>query len=146
MNFVELLLVLATVLNVGNSNIITVKNDTGQIQTVKLACINLPNATKKTDNLAATEKLNQLLPAGSPVVIRRVTEDEGDRITGEIFVDNQSVNLRLVAEGNAVIDQDTIYYCSETKTQYLIAQANAQNKRLGIWQKIHPDTTKKIPR
>ncbi|MBD2496916.1 thermonuclease family protein [Nostoc sp. FACHB-280] len=145
MNFVELLLVLATVLNVGNSNIITVKNDTGQIQTVKLACINLP-ATKKPDNLATTQKLKQLLPAGSPVVIRRVTEDEGDRITGEIFVDNQSVNLRLVAEGNAVIDQDTIDYCSETKTQYLIAQANAQNKRIGIWQQMNLGSTKKVPR
>ncbi|MBU7582083.1 MAG: thermonuclease family protein [Nostoc sp. TH1S01] len=146
MNLIELLLVLATVLSVGNSNIITVKNDTGKIQTVKLACINLPNATQKSYSLAATQKLKQLLPAGNPVVIRRVTEDEGDRITGEIFVDNQSVNLRLVAEGNAVVDQDAIDYCPETKTQYLIAQANAKNKRLGIWQQINPATTKKVPR
>ncbi|MBE9210243.1 thermonuclease family protein [Nostoc sp. LEGE 06077] len=114
MNFVELLLVLATVLNVGDSNIITVKSDTGQIQTVKLTCINLPNARQKPYSSAATQKLQQLLPTGNPVVIRRVAEDEGDRILGEIFVDNQSINLRLVAEGNAVVDQDSIDNCSES--------------------------------
>ncbi|BBD57459.1 putative nuclease [Nostoc sp. HK-01] len=146
MNLIELLLVLATVVGVGDSNIIRVKSDTGQIQTVNLACVNLPNARQKSDSSAATQKLKQLLPTGNAVVIRRVTEDESDRITGEIFVDNQSVNLRLVAEGNAVVDQDSIDNCQETKTQYLIAQANAKNKRLGIWQQINPGTNKQVPR
>ncbi|MBE9007012.1 thermonuclease family protein [Fortiea sp. LEGE XX443] len=146
MNLFELLLVLATVVGIGDSNIIRVKEDTGQIQTVKLTCINLPNATQKPYSLAATQELKQVLPVGSPVVIRRVTQNEGDRIIGEIFVDNQSVNLRLVAKGNAVVDQDSIDNCEETKTQYLIAQANAKNKRLGIWQQITPATTRKSPR
>ena len=47
---------------------------------------------------------------------------------------NWSVNLLLVESGNAVVDRETLQNCYENKTQFLIAEANAKNKRLGLWQ------------
>jgi endonuclease YncB( thermonuclease family) len=51
-----------------------------------------------------------------------------------VFVDNRSVNLLLVESGNAVIDRESLENCYETKTQFLIAEANAKNNHLGLWQ------------
>lgn len=61
---------------------------------------------------------------------------------GEVFLDNRSVNLRLVEEGNAVVDRETLSNCEENKTQFLIAEANAKNKRLGLWELNLAATTK----
>jgi endonuclease YncB( thermonuclease family) len=124
MQLLELILVLATVMGIGDGGTIRVKENTGQVQAVKLACINQTN----------TQRLKALLPLGSPVVIRSVEKSDSDRTVGEVYVDNRSVNLRLVEEGNAVVERETLNNCYESKTQYLIAEANAKNKRLGLWQ------------
>jgi endonuclease YncB( thermonuclease family) len=142
MSLIQLMLVLATIIGVADSNTIRVKDDAGQTATVKLVCINTPKEAKKQYVDAATNKLKRLLPSGSPVVIKTVDQQENGRILGEVFVDNRSVNLQLVAEGNAVVDQETLFHCEENKTQYLIAQANAKNKRLGLWQQFNPLTNR----
>jgi Staphylococcal nuclease homologue len=126
MELLELILMLATVTGI-NGEIIAVKENTGQVAQVKLTCIN------PQPKLAA-QRLKELLPAGTPVIIRSVEKDKNARIVGEVYVDNRSVNLRLVEEGNAVVDKETLNNCAETKTQYLIAEATAKNKRLGLWQ------------
>ncbi|BAY32750.1 nuclease [Nostoc carneum NIES-2107] len=137
MPLIELMLVLATVIGVADSNTIRFKDETGQTKTVKLACINTPKETKQQYVTAATKKLQQLLPSGSRVVIRSLNLENGERTLGEVYVDNRSVNLRLVEEGNAVVDQESLEFCNETKTQFLIAEANAKNKRLGLWQQFN---------
>ncbi|BAY12501.1 thermonuclease family protein [Calothrix sp. NIES-2098] len=142
MQLIQLLLVLATVIGVADSNTIRVQDDAGRTNTVKLVCINTPKETKQQYVSAAAKKLKQLLPSGSPVVIRSVDRDPTGRILGEVYIDNRSVNLRLVEEGNAVVDRDSLDYCQESKTQFLIAEANAKNKRLGLWQQFNPIKTK----
>ncbi|MBD2208681.1 thermonuclease family protein [Calothrix sp. FACHB-156] len=137
MSLIELMLVLATVIGVADSNTIRFKDETGQSKTVKLACINTPKETKQQYVSAATKKLKQLLPPSSRVVIRSVNLDDRGQTLGEVYVDNRSVNLRLVEEGNAVVDQESLEFCNETKTQFLIAEANAKNKRLGLWQQFN---------
>lgn len=137
MPLIELMLVLATVIGVADSNTIRFKDETGQTKTVKLACINTPKETKQQYVTAATKKLKQLLPSGSQVVIRSLNLENSERTLGEVYVDNHSVNLRLVEEGNAVVDQESLEFCNETKTQFLIAEANAKNKRLGLWQQFN---------
>jgi endonuclease YncB( thermonuclease family) len=127
MELLELMLVLATVVGVTDGNTILVKNNVGQTIPVKLACINAPKA-------AATQRLKQLLPPKTPVVIRSIEQLENGRTVGEVFVDNRSVNLLLVESGNAVVDRESLQNCYESKTQYLIAEANAKNKHLGLWQ------------
>ncbi|ABA19761.1 nuclease (SNase-like) [Trichormus variabilis ATCC 29413] len=142
MALLELILLLATIVGVVDGKTITVKNDTGQTATVRLACIDIPKTAKQKYHLAAKQKLQQLLPSRTPVVIRIIRPDSKDIAFGEVYVDNRSINLRLVAEGNAVVDQASLEVCEETKTQYLIAEANAKNKRLGLWQQLNPAITK----
>ncbi|MBD2681210.1 MULTISPECIES: thermonuclease family protein [Nostoc] len=134
MELIELILVLATVVSVADANTILIKDDADRPMTVKLACINTPKTTSQQSSLAATQRLKQLLPPQVPVVIRSTEKLNNGRTIGEVFVDNRSINLLLVQEGNAVVDRDSLYNCYETKTQYLIAEANAKNKRLGLWQ------------
>ncbi|BAY62663.1 nuclease [Calothrix brevissima NIES-22] len=138
MSLIELMLILATIIGVVDSNTIRIKDDAGKTATVKLVCINTPKETKQQYVTAATNKLKRFLPTGSPVVIKTLNREENGRIMGEVFVDNRSVNLRLVEEGNAVVDRETLGYCEESRMQYLIAEANAKNKRLGLWQQFNP--------
>ncbi|RCJ31963.1 nuclease [Nostoc minutum NIES-26] len=146
MALLELILILATVTGVVDGKTIRVKDNTGHTATVRLACIDIPETSQQQYRLAAKQKLEKMLPSRTPVVIRTVGGDELDRTFGEVYVDNRSVNLRLVEEGYAVVDRESLNICDETKTQFLIAEANAENKRLGLWQQLNPAITKKVPR
>ena len=134
MELLELILVLATVVGVADGNTILVKDNAGQTITIRLACINSPEVTDQHYRLVATQRLKQLLPPQTPVVIRSTEQLKSGRTVGEVFVDNRSVNLLLVESGNAIVDRESLQNCSESKTQFLIAEANAKNKRLGLWQ------------
>ncbi|MHC0061599.1 thermonuclease family protein [Nostoc sp. UIC 10890] len=134
MELLELILVLATVVGIADGNTILVKDNAGQTTTIKLACINAPEANGQPSGLAATQKLKQLLPPQTPVVIRNTEQLKNGHAAGEVFVNNRSVNLLLVESGNAIVDRESLQNCYESKTQFLIAEANAQNKRLGLWQ------------
>ncbi|MEH2093314.1 MULTISPECIES: thermonuclease family protein [unclassified Nostoc] len=134
MELLELILVLATVVGVTDGNTILVKDNGGQTIPVRLACIKAPDATGQAYTLAATQRLKQLLPPKTPVVIRSTEQLDDGRTVGEVFVDNRSVNLLLVQSGNAIVDRESLQNCYESKTQFLIAEANAKNKHLGLWQ------------
>ncbi|MEH2076797.1 MAG: thermonuclease family protein [Nostoc sp.] len=134
MELLELILVLATVVGVTDGNTVLVKDNGGQTIPVRLACIKAPDATGQAYTLAATQRLKQLLPPKTPVVIRSTEQLDNGRTVGEVFVDNRSVNLLLVESGNAVVDRESLQNCYESKTQFLIAEANAKNKHLGLWQ------------
>ncbi|MEH2137657.1 thermonuclease family protein [Nostoc sp.] len=134
MELLELILVLATVVGITDGNTILVKDNGGQTIPVRLACIKAPDATGQAYTLAATQRLKQLLPPKTPVVIRSTEQLDNGRTVGEVFVDNRSVNLLLVESGNAVVDRESLQNCYESKTQFLIAEANAKNKHLGLWQ------------
>ncbi|MEH1903451.1 thermonuclease family protein [Nostoc sp.] len=134
MELLELILVLATVVGVADGNTILVKDNAGQTIPIRLACINAPEATGQPYALAAVQRLKQLLPRQTPVVIRSTQQLKSGHTVGEVFVDNRSVNLLLVESGNAVVDRESLQNCYESKTQFLIAEANAKNKHLGLWQ------------
>ena len=134
MALLELILVLGTIVGVADGNTILVKDNAGQTTTIKLACINAPEDTNQQSGLAATQRLKQLLPPQSRVVIRTTEQLKNGKPVGEVFVDNRSVNLLLVESGNAVVDRESLENCYETKTQFLIAEANAKNNHLGLWQ------------
>ncbi|WP_260446800.1 thermonuclease family protein [Nostoc sp. 2RC] len=134
MDLLELMLVLATVVGVVDGNTILVKDNTGQPITVKLACINPSKTTNRQVNLVTTQRLKQLLPPQSSIVIKNIEPVNNGRTLGEVFLDNRSVNLLLVQEGNAVVDKPSLSNCYENQIQYLIGEANAKNKGLGLWQ------------
>ncbi|MEA5570581.1 thermonuclease family protein [Calothrix sp. UHCC 0171] len=129
-DLIELILVLATVVGVTGGNQIIVKENGGKKTTVNLVCIQ----TQSWYNSIATQKLKQLLPDATPIVIRNIETDENGNKLGEVFLDNRSVNLQMVANGHAIVETNSLHHCLENKSQFLIAEANAKNKRLGLWQ------------
>lgn len=51
---------------------------------------------------------------------------------------NQSVNLKMVKEGIAVVYTQYLSGCSETQDQYLAAEAQAKAQHLGFWNQANP--------
>ena len=134
MNFTELVLILATVVGVVDGETIRAKNNQGEAATVKLACINIPTLKSRRDE--ATQRLKQLLPKDSPVVIRFADTYRDEQVVAEVFLDNQSINLQMVKEGKAVVDKTSVEIdCYENTTEFLVAEANAKQRGLGLWEK-----------
>ena len=125
---------LATVVGVVDGETIRAQNAEGEAATVKLACIHIP--TRKSRRVEANQRLKQLLPEGSPVIVRFADVYKEDQILGEVFLNNQSINLQMVKEGKAVVDKTSVEAdCYESRTQFLVAEANAKQRGLGLWEK-----------
>ena len=134
MALTELMLILATVVGVVDGETIRAKNKQGETATIKLACIHIP--TRKSRRNEANQRLKQLLPKGNPVVIRFADTYRESQILGEVFSNNTSINLQMVKEGKAVVDKLSVEQnCYESRIQYLVAEANAKQRGLGLWEK-----------
>lgn len=134
MDLTELMLILATVVGVVDGETIRAKNNQGEVATIRLACIHVP--TRRTRRVEANQRLKQLLPKNNPVVIRFADTYKDEQIVGEIFSNNQSINLQMVKEGKAVVDKSSVATnCSESRVDFLVAEANAKQRGLGLWEK-----------
>ena len=76
---------------------------------IRLYGINTPESRtrdleEKKVGLAAKDRVKELCPVGSSVIIKTTKEGRGKygRILGEIFVGEMNINQQLVAEGHAV--------------------------------------------
>ena len=76
---------------------------------IRLYGINTPESRtrdleEKKLGLAAKDRVKELCPVGSSVIIKTTKEGRGKygRILGEIFVGEVNINQQLVAEGHAV--------------------------------------------
>ena len=133
MDFAELMLILATVVGVVDGGTIRAKNYEGEAATIKLACIHIP--TRKSRREEANQRLKELLPSDNPVVIRFADTYKDSQIVGEVFSNNKSINLQMVEEGRAVVDRTSVDTdCYESRTEYLVAEANAKQRGLGLWK------------
>lgn len=134
MDLTQLMLILASVVGVVDGETIRAKNNQGETATIKLACIHIP--TRKSRRNEANARLKQLLPKGNPVVIRFADTYRESQIVGEVFSNNTSINLQMVKEGKAVVDKLSVEQnCYESRIQYLVAEANAKQRGLGLWKK-----------
>jgi micrococcal nuclease len=70
--------------------------------------------------------------------MREIERDRYGRTVAELFLGNQSVNLMMVKEGQAVVYTQYIDNCAATKGQYLAAEAQAKAQRLGFWNQDNP--------
>jgi micrococcal nuclease len=70
--------------------------------------------------------------------MREIERDRYGRTVAELFLGNQSVNLMMVKEGQAVVYTQYIENCAATKDQYLAAEAQAKTQRLGFWNQDNP--------
>lgn len=133
MDLTELMLILATVVGVVDGETIRAKNNQGEAATIKLACIHIP--TRKSRRAEANQRLKQLLPSENPVVIRFADTYKESQIIGEVFSNNKSINLQMVSEGRAIVDRTSVDTdCYESRMEYLVAEANAKQRGLGLWK------------
>lgn len=125
-----------TVVSVGDGDTIRV-NRSGEKILVRLSCIDAEETAQPYGKVAA-QQLKELLPIGQPVELRVVDKDRYNRTVAEVFKDNRSINLEIVKLGGAAVYQQYLDGCSKTKEQYLEAEAQARQERLGMWAEDNP--------
>lgn len=127
----------ATVVSVGDGDTLRVDLENAVI-TVRLACIDAPETTQVPWGMLATDRLAELLPRGQIVQVRQVGRDRYGRTVAELYLDGESINLRLVSEGVAVVYPEYLANCADTQDLYLQAEAIAQSARIGFWADDNP--------
>lgn len=124
-----------TVLSVGDGDTIRIERE-GEAITVRLACIDAPETAQAPYGEAASERLQALLPVGSSINVRPITEDRYGRTVGEVFVEGKNLGPQLLVEGHAVAYRQYLSQCDANV--YLSAEYYAQRLRLGFWEPANP--------
>jgi len=127
----------ATVVSVGDGDTLRIRQS-AQVATIRLACIDSPERAQSPWGQQSTSMLKQLLPQGRAVQVQEITRDRYGRTVAELYVGKRSVNLQMVQEGQAVVYRQYLQGCAATKDQYLQAEAQARQKRLGFWNQQLP--------
>ena len=125
-----------TVISTGDGDTLRVQVS-GKPITVRLACIDAPEATQPGGKEAAA-RLGQLLRKQQSVQLRVVERDRYGRTVAEVFKNGQSVNLQLVQEGRAVVYRQYLSACANSQSRYLQAEAKAKQQKLAFWSQTNP--------
>lgn len=120
----------ATVVSIGDGDTITVRM-AGEQVTVRLACIDAPEASQRPDGQHARRYLQQRLSLGSRVRLVEKTTDRHGRLVAEVF-NASNINLMLVADGQAFAYRRYLGTCDAR--EYLAAEERARRRRYGVWQ------------
>lgn len=126
------------VVSIGDGDTLRVRNQQGQAVTIRLGCVDAPELKQNPWGQKSKARLQQLLPVGQAVQVRSIERDKYKRLVAEIFVNNRSVNLRMVQEGQAVVYRQYLKGCDRTKDQFLQAEADAKSQKLGFWNQSQP--------
>jgi len=119
------------VISVSDGDTITVKENDSKT-TVRLACIDAPEASQD-GGTASTNYLKQMIAAGKTVGLRKITTDRYGRTIGEIYRNGDSLNLKMIERGQAVVYDRYLDACSDRKKQFLQAEQRAKSSNLGFW-------------
>jgi micrococcal nuclease len=109
---------------------------------VRLSCIAAPGirkVTKEEKELAKLSKevLKELIPAKSNILVKVSPQiaDKNSRLVAEIFKENQSINLKMVASGWAVVQcYQVAANCQSSRNSYNNAEISAKNNKFGVWE------------
>ena len=104
---------------------------------VRLACIDTPESNQSFGSLA-TQRLNQLVPVGSTVDIYKVDTDRYGRTIGVIVGSSGNVNLQMVREGYAVVYDQYLYNCPNSRNDLLNAENQAKANGRVFWSQSNP--------
>lgn len=110
----------------------------GQTVTIRLGCIDAPEMAQNPFGVQARNRLQQILPAGQTVSVREIDRDQYGRTVAELFLGSRSVNLQMVAQGQAVVYPQYLSGCAAARNQYLQAEKQAKQQRLGFWNQSNP--------
>ena len=125
-----------TVISTGDGDTIRI-NQLGRVVTVRLACIDAPESNQPGGD-EASSRLAELLPRGQAVAVRKVDTDRYGRLVGEVYVNGNSVNLQMVREGHAVVYDQYLSGCPDTRDDYLSAEQVAMDSRANFWGQPNP--------
>ena len=127
----------AQVISVGDGDTLRVQKGNDESITVRLSCVDAPESSQRGGQ-ASTNRLKELLPRGSDVQLRTIERDQYGRTVAEVFRNGRSINLQLVEEGEAVVYDEYLDACANTRKQYLEAEAQAKAQQLGFWSQPNP--------
>jgi micrococcal nuclease len=127
-----------TVVSVGDGDTLRFRNQQGQLVTIRLGCVDAPELKQNPWGQQSKTRLQQVLPVDQSVQVRQIERDKYKRLVAEIFVNNRSVNLTMVQEGQAVVYRQYLQGCNSGKEQFLQAEADAKGKKLGFWNQSQP--------
>ena len=126
-----------SVVSIGDGDTITINQD-GQNIKIRLGCVDAPEMKQSPYGEASRNRLKALLPIGSTVSIREIDRDRYGRMVAEIYKGNESINLAMVKEGQAVIYRQYFDGCKATQKQFNQAESQAKQKKLGFWNQASP--------
>jgi endonuclease YncB( thermonuclease family) len=120
----------ASVLSIGDGDTLRLRTAAGPI-TVRLACIDAPESDQVPHGPAARRDLQELLPPGTTVWIRRQSVDRYGRSVAELIRDGRIVNQLLVASGSAFVYRSYSAACD--RNTYARLELEARQRRRGVW-------------
>lgn len=127
----------AQVVSVGDGDTLRAKM-LGRTVTIRLGCIDAPEMAQNPFGTQARNQLQQILPAGQTVRVREIDRDRYGRTVAELFLGDRSVNLQMVAQGQAAVYPQYLSGCAGNQNQYLQAENQAKQQRLGFWSQANP--------
>jgi len=115
------------------------RSDNGQNMVIKVACIDAPERNQPGGKESA-QRLSTILPKGLTVSVgfSGGDKDQYGRTPGVILKELQSINLKLVQEGQAWVYEKEISRCRGFEQEFRQSQATAQKQRLGLWSQTNP--------
>ena len=118
------------VVSIGDGDTIGVLSG-GRTITVRLACIDAPEAAQSPYGQQARRYLQQRLPPGREVTLATKTTDRYGRTVAEVISDI-NIGLAMVADGQAFAYRQYLGGCDAKG--FLEAEERASRARLGVWQ------------
>jgi micrococcal nuclease len=125
------------VISVGDGDTIRVSVN-GKPITARLACIDAPEMAQQPYGLASRNRLQQLLPINSSVILQVADTDRYGRSVAKIYKGNLSINLTLVQEGQAVVYNQYLGACPELRDRLIQSESRAKSRQIGFWNQPNP--------
>jgi endonuclease YncB( thermonuclease family) len=122
----------ATVVSIGDGYTLRVL-DGGRRLTIRLACIDAPEAAQGHHGSRSRSLLASLAPVGTQVTLKAVATDRYGRSVAEVLRGQQDVNLPMVRRGQAFAYRHYLSQCDATA--YLGAERSAQTDGIGVWSR-----------
>jgi endonuclease YncB( thermonuclease family) len=126
-----------TIVSVGDGDTVRVRTADTTL-TVRLICVDAPELKQRPYGQSSANRLKQLLPVGQSVTLQVVDTDRYGRSVAKVYTGSTSINLALVQEGQAVVYRQYLGGCPELRDRLLSAEANAKQRRLGLWAQANP--------
>ena len=116
--------------SVGDGDTVRVTSRSGEMVTIRLACIDAPETSQGASGKWSTRTLKALI-RGKSISLKPQVKDRYGRTVAEVYVGSRNINLQMVQEGAAFAYRKYLKQCDED--DYLKAEKEAMKRKLGVW-------------